>query len=402
MGSAGAIKEPFYFFILDAQNDTNGRPNALQEFVKAGVNTYHLATIALSSTIQTNTWYTIKTVVNGTTITVFLNGTQIHPSTPPLLHLAFPPIQRAQVGFREDTGEAASFKNLTITNGATLYANSLSKVSDLNDFFVPGSSVTPNPWPSNPNWQQYVQAPTTRDIHPTAVVSTEGNVTNAAGLTHPESGHTTTLTWSGSGTAPSIVLDYGKEIGGIPQFTVTSETGNPTLYASYSEDSQYLSNCGDCASPYQSTIADPYRYDTYTVSKAGTIVNRYIQGGERYQKITLTTAGSVTLRAVEIYYEAYEGNASTFQGFFVSDQPLLNRIWYDGAYTVNLNQLPAHTTSGAWVIQEGTLDIHEGNTALLNTGRSWTNYAMTFSTRNQSKTRPVGLCVGNQVIATTC
>ncbi|MEC0270525.1 hypothetical protein [Paenibacillus anseongense] len=28
-----------------------------------------------------------------------------------------------------------------------------------------------NLWPSNPNWQKYVQAPTSRDVHPVKVVS---------------------------------------------------------------------------------------------------------------------------------------------------------------------------------------------------------------------------------------
>ncbi len=267
-----------------------------------------------------------------------------------------------------------------IVFSSLLFSQPISVKAARNDFFVPGSSASSNPWPSNPNWQQYVQAPTSRDIYPTAVTSIAGNITNATGLTHPGKGQTTTLTWSGSGTAPSIVLDYGKDTGGIPQFTVTAETGNPTLLATYSEGLQYLSGCGDCASPYQSTIADPQRYDTYTVSQPGTIVNRYIQGGERYQGLSLKTAGSITLSSVEIYYEAYQGTASTFQGTFICDQPLLNRIWYDGAYTVNLNQLPAHTSSGAWSIQNGVLDIQGGNTALLNMGSSWTNYTMTFST----------------------
>jgi alpha-L-rhamnosidase len=379
----GQAADKNYLFILDAHNDIYGTRDALQEVVEAGANTYdHIATVALSSALRGNTWHAIKTVVKGTTITIFLDGTQISSLDSTSFASGVPSYATGTVGFRSFTGEAADFKNLQITdvNGSTLYANPLSQSSNLNDFFVPGSSTSPNPWPSNPNWQQYVQAPTSRDIYPTAVASTAGNVSNAAGLIHPGSGQTTTLTWSGSGTAPSIVLDYGKDTGGLPQFTVTAETGSPTLLATYSEGLQYLSSCGDCADPYQSTIADPQRYDTYSVSQAGTIVNRYIQGGERYQGISLTTAGSITLSAVEIYYEAYQGTASTFQGNFISDQPLLNRIWYDGAYTVNLNQLPAHTSSGAWSIQQGVLDIQGGNAALLNSGSSWTDYTMSFST----------------------
>lgn len=371
-----------YVLILDASNDSVGTPNALQEVVQTGANAYtRIATIALSRTLQTNTWYSIKTVVKGTLVTIFLDSTQISSFDSSTFTSNVPAYSMGTVGFREYGSEVANFKNLQITDasGAKLYANVLGQPSDLSDFFVPGSSTVPNPWPSNPDWQQYVEAPPSPDIYPTAIVSTTGDVTNATGLTQPGTGQATTLSWSGSGTAPSIVLDYGKDVGGIPQFTITDETGSPTLLATYSEGLQYLSSCGDCASPYQSTIADPYRYDTYTVGQVGTIVNRYIQGGERYQSISLKTAGSLTLSSVEIFYQAYQGTADTFQGTFISDQPLLNRIWYDGAYTVNLNQLPAHTSSGAWSIQNGELDIQGGNAALLNTGLNWTDYTMTFS-----------------------
>ncbi len=164
-----------YLFILDANNDTTGTPDALQEYVGTGTNAYdHIATVALSSTLQSNTWHSVKTVVKGTTITVFLDGTQISSFNSTSFASGVPSYATGTIGFREYGSEAASFKNLQITdaNGATLYANALSQSSDLNDFFVPGSSTVPNPWPSNPNWQQYIQAPASRDIYPTAVVST--------------------------------------------------------------------------------------------------------------------------------------------------------------------------------------------------------------------------------------
>src|SRR5438105_2909461 len=44
------------------------------------------------------------------------------------------------------------------------------------------------PWPTNPSWQQYVEGPATPDVTPVAVVSTSGNVTNAAALASGGSG----------------------------------------------------------------------------------------------------------------------------------------------------------------------------------------------------------------------
>lgn len=80
------------------------------------------------------------------------------------------------------------------------------------------------------------------------------------------------------------MLDYGKDVGGLPEFTVTAETGSPTLLAGYSEARQFLAPEGDGGTPFGS--GDPSRSDSYTVSGPGIIVNRFVQGGERYQEIS--------------------------------------------------------------------------------------------------------------------
>jgi alpha-L-rhamnosidase len=378
-----------YLLILDADNDTAGPTNALQQVVSNGNGNYvHLASVSLSGDLAPNTWHTLKTVVQGTTVTTFLDGSQIASFNSASFSAGTSNYATGTVGFREYSGESAQFKNLQVTDpgGATLYQNAFAQTTDLNDFYVPGSSAVPHPWPSNPNWwQQYVEAPTSRDVHPAAVVSTAGNVSNAAALTQPGSGQTTTLNWTGSGTAPTLVLDYGKEVGGLPQFVVSSVSGSPTLRAGYSESLQYLSATGDGGTPWGE--GDSHRYDDYTVTQAGTLVNRFIQGGERYQELTLTSAGSVTLSSVEIYYEPFQGTLGTFQGYFVTDNPLLNRIWYDGAYTLNQVQMQPDTPSGAWSIQNGSLSVQGGDAALLATGSNWTDYTMTFTTEiitNQS------------------
>lgn len=162
-------------------------------------------------------------------------------------------------------------------------------------------------------------------MHPVAVVSTAGQVTNARALTRAGSSGSATLTRTAADTGPTdIVLDYGRDVGGLPEFTVSAETGSPTLQAGYSEALSFLTPTGDGGTPFGS--GDPSRSDSYTVSGPGTIVNRYVQGGERYQEISLTSPGSVSLSAAEIYCEPYLGTPATYQGHFVSSSPALNRI----------------------------------------------------------------------------
>jgi alpha-L-rhamnosidase len=104
---------------------------------------------------------------------------------------------------------------------------------------------------------------------------------------------------------------------------------------------------GDQSPPY-SGAGDPSRSDSYTVASAGTIVNPYIQGGERFQTVTLTTPGTVTLQAIGIQFAGYRATPDDYAGYFVCSSDQLNQIWYTGAYTAQLDQLPANIVPLPW------------------------------------------------------
>ena len=228
------------------------------------------------------------------------------------------------------------------------------------------------PWPSAPNWQSYDETPTSSNICPTAVVSTSGNVSGAAGLDCGGSGGAT-LTMTSGGSDPTIVLDYGKLVGGVPYFTVSSASGSPTLQAGYSQSEQNVSATGDGAIPWAE--GDAQRYDTYTVTGAGTITAQYVQGGERYEEITLTSPGTVTLGGVGIGYIADRTQAGSLPGWFDSSNSELNSIWYDSEYTDQLDSVPAQSLPSVWSVNGGVLDAggtEQGdNVGLLTGGSSW-------------------------------
>jgi alpha-L-rhamnosidase len=212
-------------------------------------------------------------------------------------------------------------------------------------------------WPTSADWQQYVEAPAALNLAPVRVISVNGAVGNPGGIVAGGRGDTT-LTRSAADTGPTdIVLDYGRDIGGVPSFTVAAASGSPTMEAGYSEAQQYIAADGDGGVPSIGANGDPSRSDSYTVSGPGVITNRYIQGGERYQEISLTSPGSVTLSAVGIRYTAYDGTPSTFKGYFLSSDATLNKEWYDGAYTLNLTQDTAGTQSGQWAIEDGAMNL---------------------------------------------
>ena len=104
-------------------------------------------------------------------------------------------------------------------------------------------------WPASPDWQQYVEAPASPDLTPVRVVSVSGTVTNPGGIVAGGHGGTT-LTRSASDTGPTdIVLDYGRDVGGVPSFRVAAASGSPTMEAGYSEAAQYIAPGGDGGTP---------------------------------------------------------------------------------------------------------------------------------------------------------
>ena len=244
------------------------------------------------------------------------------------------------------------------------------------------------PWPASPSWQAYDETPTSAQVCPTAVYRTSGTVSGASTLLCGGSADAT-LTYVSGGTAPTIVYDYGKEVGGVPYFYVSSESGSPTLQAGYSESSLYISPTGDGTSPWAE--GDPQRYDDYTVTGAGTITNQYVQGGERYEEITLTTPGTLTLSGIGVNYIADQTQASALPGYFDSSNSELNQIWYDSEYTDQLDSVPADSLPGSWAVNGGVLQasgsLGGNSVGLLNGGSSWSNYTDSFQTQivdNQS------------------
>ena len=134
-----------------------------------------------------------------------------------------------------------------------------------------------------------------------------------------------------------------------------SESQSPVLSSAYSEGLQYLGPMGD-QTPSASPAGDSSRMDDLTVASPGRLTTGLIQGGERYERITLTTPGSVTLSSIGIGFTAVRATAKDFRGWFDSSSTELNRIWYDGAYTTQLDELPAGGVPAPWRITDGALD----------------------------------------------
>ena len=67
------------------------------------------------------------------------------------------------------------------------------------------------------------------------------------------------------------------------------------------------------------------------------------RGGFRYVLLTLDNPGSVTITRAGMHFEAFSAPPRAYRGWFMSSADDLNRMWYAGAYTTQLNMAPAGT-----------------------------------------------------------
>ena len=65
------------------------------------------------------------------------------------------------------------------------------------------------------------------------------------------------------------------------------------------------------------------------------------RGGFRYVLLTLDAPGTVTISQAGMTFQAYRATPDRYRGWFISSSRQLNRMWFSGAYTNQLNMSPA-------------------------------------------------------------
>jgi len=193
-------------------------------------------------------------------------------------------------------------------------------------------------WPTNPNWQSLVLGPSSDEIQAVKVVKTVGSVSNAGVLVGQGTG-TAMLTVPQGGSSAAIVLDFGKEVGGTPFITVSNPTASSvTVRISTSEALGFLTTSSgaftnDNGSQINFTVGPAKRY------------TGGLRGGFRFAAIELRTAGTVRLSAAGVNFKAFRAGPELYQGWFISSDDQLNRMWYSGAYTAQMDMVPVGVAS---------------------------------------------------------
>lgn len=191
--------------------------------------------------------------------------------------------------------------------------------------------------PAVPNF-----SPTSRTVRPTAIFRTTGSVSN------PQNVLTNQATRL-SGTGSSLTLDFGKEVGGVAtlSFGATSDSGQQVGLA-FTESSLYVGTGSDKSAGYDTP---PDGALTASAASGGsyTMPTARLRGGFRYLTVFMRTGGWIDLTGVSLAFTPAPGkaNPADYANYFSSNDDLLNRIWYAGAYTVQTNTI-ASNQGRAW------------------------------------------------------
>ena len=185
----------------------------------------------------------------------------------------------------------------------------------------------------------------------------------------------TVLNWRPGGEQPIAAYDFGaRSVGGFAILKVKSfkpqgvdangrAVGFPVVRLAYATHPDGLTEKGcftrrGCAHYLGPTFDNPVlpanvnRFETYTITRAGTYVAPLLQGQERYVRVQLDTPGteveveSLELRNTGVY--ATEPRAGTFR---CSDERV-NRAWDMSVWTCQIASLPNHD---AWHVVDGKL-----------------------------------------------
>ena len=186
------------------------------------------------------------------------------------------------------------------------------------------------PWTSN------IYAPETRTVSPKSVLSWPGLNPGK----YPD-----TVLLKGNGSV--VTYDLGKEVGGIVRLSYASK-GTGSLGLAFTEAKNFVGEWSDTSNgKFQGP--DGAIYSNFSGGDVNyTMPDEVLRGGFRYLTVFMTTNETKASAAIkdvscELDFMPTWSNLQAYQGYFHSNDKLLNRIWYAGAYTLQSNCVPTNT-----------------------------------------------------------
>ncbi|KAJ7754097.1 glycoside hydrolase family 78 protein [Mycena metata] len=210
-------------------------------------------------------------------------------------------------------------------------------------------------------WDAFNYAPASKIVKPISVRTVNGTVDGAQGLVQDSASQATFV-----GDGSYVVLDWGKEVGGILSVTINEATPSSQFSFSFTESPQFIN---PKLSDDSCTVVSTQNWDgvqSFNAPLATGLLTQTIgqqRGGFRYLTVVSNSADALTISNITlaITFMPHWDDLTAYPGYFYASDPgfhdtdFLTKLWYAGAYTVQTNTIDAHQarqqpcpSSGGW------------------------------------------------------
>ncbi|GAQ44395.1 hypothetical protein AtubIFM55763_011374 [Aspergillus tubingensis] len=195
-------------------------------------------------------------------------------------------------------------------------------------------------------WEKNIFAPSSRTLNPEKLFL----------ITQPDKTEDY-IPFALHGNGSLVVYDFGKEVGGIVSVNFSS-TGSGALGVAFTEAKNYIGEWSDSSNGgFKGPDGALYGNFTEAGSHYYVMPDKSLRGGFRYLTLFLITSDNSTIHiedvSLEIGFQPTWSNLKAYQGYFHSNDDLLNKIWYTGAYTLQTNEVPTDTGRQIPAMAEG-------------------------------------------------
>ena len=186
-------------------------------------------------------------------------------------------------------------------------------------------------------WDSYIHSPASRTVSPVRILS--GNHTILSPYPGPAN-----LSANGS----LIIFDFAQEVGGIITLNYTA-TGTGNMGLAFSEARNWTGEASDGSNGSYQPGGDGALFVLVSSTSNGsyTMPDVSLRGGFRYLSVFTTKNSTMVVKitaiTLEIAYQPTWADLRAYGGYFYSNDDLINRIWYAGAYTLQTNAVPPNT-----------------------------------------------------------
>jgi len=228
-----------------------------------------------------------------------------------------------------------SYAGVTFLRAFFLIAVPASHAADLRECWRETTCTgASNPSFSGP-WEVNNFSPSSRTVSPISILGSNHTfVSNFPDVS----------TLSGNGSL--VVYDFGQEVGGIVTVTYNAK-GTGALGLAFSEARNFTGEWSDSSNG--AFVPDGALYANITTPGQAvyTMPDNRLRGGFRYLSLFFATNSTINITitniTLEISFQPTWSNLRAYGGYFHSNDALLNKIWYTGAYTLQTNSVPPNT-----------------------------------------------------------